>query len=579
MKASSQLAKYLPCIDWLRTYDARTLTDDLVAAVIVTIMLVPQSLAYALLAGVPAEVGLYASMLPLVLYAVFGSSRTLAVGPVAVASLMTASSIASLGLTTQTEYLQAAMLLAILSGLFLLILGILRFGFMANFLSHPVVSGFITASGIIIALGQVRHILGINADGDNIPELFLKLGENLGDTNGATLSVGLFALCFLAAARLWLKAGLAALGVSAFAAGIVTKAAPVMAVVITIVWAGSAGLGDQGVALVGMIPAGLPSLVMPFWDMAMVRELILPAILISVIGYVESVSVGKTLAAKRRQKINLDQELIGLGAANIASAASGGFPVTGGFSRSVVNFDAGAQTPAAGFFTAFGIAIATMTLTGYLALLPKATLAATIIIAVLGLVDFSILKKTWVYSRHDFIAVVVTITLTLLAGVEIGVSTGVLASLVLHLYKTSRPHIAEVGEIKGTKHFRNVKRHQVETSPDILQLRIDESLYFANASYIEEEIFRNLSERKQLRHVILMCNAVNEIDISALEVMESINEILKEQGIGFHLSEVKGPVMDHLEGTNFLQTLNGQVFLSHYQAVQTLLLEDTLLSL
>ena len=569
----------MPCIDWLRTYDARTLSDDLVAAVIVTIMLVPQSLAYALLVGVPAEVGLYASMLPLVLYTVFGSSRTLAVGPVAVASLMTASSIGSLGLATQAEYLQAAMLLAMLSGLFLLILGILRFGFMANFLSHPVVSGFITASGIIIALGQVRHILGINADGDNIPELFSTLIDNVGDINGATLAVGLFALAFLAASRIWLKSGLAALGVPAFAAGLVTKAAPVIAVIITIVWAGMAGLGDQGVALVGMIPSGLPSLVMPAWDLDMVRELTVPAILISVIGYVESVSVGKTLASKRRQKINQNQELIGLGAANIASAVSGGFPVTGGFSRSVVNFDAGAQTPAAGFFTAIGIAIATMTLTGYLALLPKATLAATIIIAVLGLVDFSILKKTWIYSRHDFIAVAATIGVTLLAGVEIGVSTGVLASLVLHLYKTSRPHIAEVGEIKGTKHFRNVKRHQVETSPDILQLRIDESLYFANASYIEEEIFRNLGERKQLRHVILMCTAVNEIDISALEVLESINEILAEQGIGFHLSEVKGPVMDHLEGTHFLKKLNGQVFLSHYQAVQTLLLEDTLLSL
>ena len=579
MKASHHLRKYLPCIDWLRTYDARTLSDDLVAAVIVTIMLVPQSLAYALLAGVPAEVGLYASMLPLVLYTVFGSSRTLAVGPVAVASLMTASSIGSLGLATQAEYLQAAMLLAMLSGLFLLILGILRFGFMANFLSHPVVSGFITASGIIIALGQVRHILGINAGGDNIPKLFSTLIDNVGDIHGATLAVGLFALAYLVASRIWLKAGLAALGVPAFAAGLVTKAAPVIAVIITIVWAGIAGLGDQGVALVGMIPSGLPSLVMPAWDLDMMRELIVPAILISVIGYVESVSVGKTLASKRRQKISQNQELIGLGAANIASAVSGGFPVTGGFSRSVVNFDAGAQTPAAGFFTAIGIAIATMTLTGYLALLPKATLAATIIIAVLGLVDFSILKKTWIYSRHDFIAVAATIGVTLLAGVEIGVSTGVLASLVLHLYKTSRPHIAEVGEIRGTKHFRNVKRHQVETSPDILQLRIDESLYFANASYIEEEIFRNLGERKQLRHVILMCTAVNEIDISALEVLESINEILAEQGIGFHLSEVKGPVMDHLEGTHFLKKLNGQVFLSHYQAVQTLLLEDTLLSL
>jgi SulP family sulfate permease len=573
------LRKYLPCIDWLRTYDARTLSDDLVAAVILTIMLVPQSLAYALLAGVPAEVGLYASMLPLMLYTVFGSSRTLAVGPVAVASLMTASSIGSLGLATQAEYLQAAMLLAMLSGLFLLILGILRFGFMANFLSHPVVSGFITASGIIIALGQVRHILGINAGGDNIPKLFSTLIDNVGDIHGATLAVGLFALAYLVASRIWLKAGLAALGVPAFAAGLVTKAAPVIAVIITIVWAGIAGLGDQGVALVGMIPSGLPSLVMPAWDLDMMRELIVPAILISVIGYVESVSVGKTLASKRRQKISQNQELIGLGAANIASAVSGGFPVTGGFSRSVVSFDAGAQTPAAGFFTAIGIAIATMTLTGYLAPLPKATLAATIIIAVLGLVDFSILKKTWIYSRHDFIAVAATIGVTLLAGVEIGVSTGVLASLVLHLYRTSRPHIAEVGEIRGTKHFRNVKRHQVETSPDILQLRIDESLYFANASYIEEEIFRNLGERKQLRHVILMCTAVNDIDISALEVLESINEILAEQGIGFHLSEVKGPVMDHLEGTHFLKKLNGQVFLSHYQAVQTLLLEDTLLSL
>jgi len=301
--------------------------------------------------------------------------------------------------------------------------------------------------------------------------------------------------------------------------------------------------------------------------------------LISVIGYVESVSVGKTLAAKRRQKINQNQELIGLGTANIASAFSGGFPVTGGFSRSVVNFDAGAQTPAAGFFTAIGIAIATMTLTEYLALLPKATLAATIIVAVLGLVDFSILRKTWNYSKNDFIGVAATLVMTLLAGVEIGVSVGVAASLVLHLYKSSKPHIAEVGEIKGTKHFRNVKRHKVETSPDVVSLRVDESLYFANASYLEDEIFRILGERKQLRHIILMCTAVNEIDISALEVLESVNDILRQEGIGFHLSEVKGPVMDCLENTHFLANLNGQVFLSQYQAVHSLQIEDTLLSL
>ena len=576
---TTTLEKIFPCVQWLRQYDKDQFTDDLVAAVIVTIMLVPQSLAYALLAGVPAEVGLYASILPLVFYMVFGSSRTLAVGPVAVVSLMTASSIGSMGLATQAEYLQAAVILALLSGIFLVLLGILRFGFLANFLSHPVVAGFITASAIIIAVGQVRHILGIQAGGDNLPEQLTSLLEGLPETSTETLWVGGFALVFLTAARLWLKQGLDRLGVPAFAAGIIVKAAPVIAVIITIAWAGLADLGSAGVALVGAIPAGLPNLALPGIDRTMVQELALPAILISVFGYVESVSVGKTLAAKRRQKINQNQELIGLGAANIGSALSGGFPVTGGFSRSVVNYDAGARTPAAGLFTAIGIGVATMTLTGYLALLPKATLAATIIIAVLGLVDFSILKKTWVYSRSDFIAVAATIVVTLLAGVETGVSTGVAASLVLHLYKTSRPHIAEVGEIKGTKHFRNVKRHQVETFPTILQLRVDESLYFANATHLEEEIFRNLNERPQLEHIILMCNAVNEIDISALEVLESMNEILKEQGVGFHLSEVKGPVMDHLEGTHFLAALNGQVFLSHYQAVQTLVLEDTLLSL
>ena len=576
---TTTLEKIFPCVQWLRQYDKDQFTDDLVAAVIVTIMLVPQSLAYALLAGVPAEVGLYASILPLVFYMVFGSSRTLAVGPVAVVSLMTASSIGSMGLATQAEYLQAAVILALLSGIFLVLLGILRFGFLANFLSHPVVAGFITASAIIIAVGQVRHILGIQAGGDNLPDQLTSLLEGLPETSTETLWVGGFALVFLTAARLWLKQGLDRLGVPAFAAGIIVKAAPVIAVIITIAWAGLADLGSAGVALVGAIPAGLPNLALPGIDRTMVQELALPAILISVIGYVESVSVGKTLAAKRRQKINQNQELIGLGAANIGSALSGGFPVTGGFSRSVVNYDAGARTPAAGLFTAIGIGVATMTLTGYLALLPKATLAATIIIAVLGLVDFSILKKTWVYSRSDFIAVAATIVVTLLAGVETGVSTGVAASLVLHLYKTSRPHIAEVGEIKGTKHFRNVKRHQVETFPTILQLRVDESLYFANATHLEEEIFRNLNERPQLEHIILMCNAVNEIDISALEVLESMNEILSEQGVGFHLSEVKGPVMDHLEGTHFLAALNGQVFLSHYQAVQTLVLEDTLLSL
>jgi len=292
------------------------------------------------------------------------------------------------------------------------------------------------------------------------------------------------------------------------------------------------------------------------------------AIFISVIGFVESVSVGHTLAAKRRQRISPDQELIGLGAANIASSFSGGYPVTGGFARSVVNFDAGAQTPAAGMMAAVGIALAALYLTPLLAWLPNATLAATIIVAVLSLIDLSILKRTWVYAKSDFVAVTTTIVVTLTMGVETGVACGVLASLALHLFKTSQPHIAVVGEVPGTEHYRNVNRHQVVTYPSILSIRIDESLYFANATYIEDQIYELLEKKPTVKHVILMCTAVNEIDLSALEVLESVNHRLMDSGIDLHLSEIKGPVMDVLERTRFIEDLSGRVWLSQHQAEQ-----------
>jgi len=563
--------RYLPCLQWLQGYNKQTFTSDFVAAVIVTIMLIPQSLAYALLAGLPPETGLYASILPLVAYAVFGTSRTMSVGPVAVVSLMTAAAIHDIASSSSMTALEAAMLLAWLSGAFLLLLGVFRAGFLANFLSHPVVAGFITASGIIIALSQLKHLLGIKGSGDTLPELLHSIAGSITNISMITAAVGLGTLLFLYWARSGLKSLLQRTRLTAFMVNTITRVAPVFAVIVTSVLAWRFHLADQGLALMGVIPSGLPGLQLPPLDLATAKMLLLPAIMISIIGYVESVSVGKTLAARRRQKIDPDQELIGLGTANIAAAMSGGFPVTGGFSRSVVNYDAGAQTPAASFLTALGIAFTTLLLTDYLVWLPNATLAATIIIAVLSLVDFSILKKTWVYAKSDFIAVATTMLVTLLFGVEIGVSCGVGASLFLHLYKTSKPHIAEVGEIPGTEHFRNINRHDVVTYPEILQLRVDASLYFVNASFIEDEILRNMQERTELKHVILLCSAVNEIDISALEVLEGLNELLREQKIGFHLSEVKGPVMDALNKTRFLERLNGEVFLSQHQAVQNLL--------
>jgi SulP family sulfate permease len=566
----ARLARYFPILQWGRDYSRETFGNDLIAAVIVTIMLIPQSLAYALLAGLPAEMGLYASILPLVAYAIFGTSRALAVGPVAVVSLMTAAAAGNLALQGTAEYIAAAITLAFLSGLLLAAMGLFRLGFLANFLSHPVISGFITASGLIIAASQIRHVIGVDASGHNLLEIVLSLAENLPETSLLTAAIGLPSIAFLFWVRKGLKPLLTGFGVPARMADIVAKAGPVAAVAVTtaIVWA--FGLEKRGVAIVGAVPQGLPPLSVPHFDMDLWISLAGSAVLISIIGFVESVSVAQTLAAKRRQRISPDQELIGLGGSNIAAAFSGGYPVTGGFARSVVNFDAGAQTPAAGAFTAIGIALATLFLTPLLFYLPKATLAATIIVAVLSLVDFSVLKRTWAYSRADFAAVAMTIIVTLGFGVEAGVSTGVALSIVLFLIRTSRPHMAVVGQVAGTEHFRNIKRHSVITNPHVLNLRVDESLYFANARYLEEQVYDMVAANPRLRHVVLMCSAVNAIDASALESLEAINLQLREAGVTLHLSEVKGPVMDRLNRTDFPAHLSGRIFLSQFQAARFL---------
>ncbi len=564
------MERYFPILAWSKNYTRETLTSDLVAAAIVTVMLVPQSLAYALLAGLPAEVGLYASMLPLLAYAIFGTSRTLAVGPVAVVSLMTAAAMGKLAIAGPAEYAAAAITLAALSGLILLALGICRLGFLANFLSHPVIAGFITASGILIAAGQLKHLLGVKAGGVNLIEVAETLAPNLSQTNLITLVIGALATVFLFWVRKGLKPILIASGLRPRLADLSSKTGPIFALAATAFAAWAFDLGNKGVKLVGAVPQGLPSLSLPDFSMPLVQSLALPALLISVVGFVESVSVGQTLAAKRRQRIEPDQELIGLGVSNLAASVSGGFPVTGGFARSVVNFDAGAETPAAGAFTAIGLAGATLFLTPLLAYLPQATLAATIIVAVLSLVDLSILKRTWNYAVSDFAAVSATILLTLGIGVEAGIVAGVVLSILMHLYKTSKPHIAILGRVPGTEHFRNIKRHQVETNPTVLSMRVDESLYFANARYLEDQINAQLAEQPTVKHIILVCPAVNDIDLSALESLESINSRLKDAGVVFHLSEVKGPVMDKLERSGFLPHLTGKVFLSHHQAVQEL---------
>ena len=566
------MQQYLPILKWGRQYNRKTFVRDLLAACIVVFMLIPQSLAYALLAGLPAEFGLYASILPLIAYGLFGTSRTLAVGPVAVISLMAAAAIGGLGITDLSQMLVAAATLAILSGLLLVLLGLLRLGFLANALSHPVIAGFITASAIIIAIGQLKHVLGIAMAGDALPELLSTLAINIDQFNTVACGIGLSVIVFLWWARKYLQALVERLGVNQNTAGIIAKTGPVFAIIFTTFLAHSFELGERyQLGLVGQVPNALPSLSLPTIDRDLLLDLLIPATLIAIVGFVESISVAHTLAAKRRQRIEPNQELIALGAANLAAGLSQGFPVTGGFSRSVVNFDAGAETPAAGIFTAIGIAIATMLIAPILTYLPKATLAATIIVAVMSLIDFSILKKTWHYSRADFLAIAATILTTLILGVKWGICSGVALSIVVHLLKTARPHIAVVGQVPGTEHYRNIDRHDVFTLDHIVSLRVDESLYFINSRFLEDKIYNFVADNKNIKHVVLQCNAINSIDYSALESLEAINQHLQSAGVCLHLSEVKGPVMDKLQGAKLLQKLSGKVFLTQHQAIKYLM--------
>jgi len=565
-----QMLPTLPILDWGSRYRREALTSDLGAALIVTVMLIPQSLAYALLAGLPPEVGLYASVAPLVFYAVFGTSRVLAVGPVAVVSLMTAAAIGEHASSGAPHYWAFAITLAFMSGLILLLMGLMRLGFLANFLSHPVISGFISASGLLIATSQLKTLMGVKADGHHFSELVTALVQQAPNTHWLTLAMGLSATAFLFWVRKGLKPLLVRGGLGHKTADVIAKAGPVAAIGVSTLLTWVLGWHTQGVKIVGSVPQGFPPLTLPLWDWALWQELAVPALLISVVGFVESVSVGQTLAAKRRQRIEPDQELVALGASNLSAALTGGFPVTGGFARSVVNFDAGAQTPAAGIYTAVGITLASLFLTPVLFYLPQAVLAATIIVAVLSLIDLQIFRQTWEFSKTDFIALATTLLATLLKGVETGLVTGVALSLALFLFRASRPHIAAVGLVPGTEYFRNVLRHQVLVSPRLVCLRIDASLFFANARGVEDRINAEVASHPSLEHVLLQCSAINDVDASALESLEAIASRLRESGIALHFSEIKGPVMDKLRTTQLIQQLHGRVFLTNFQAIQAL---------
>ena len=564
------LIHWFPIAQQFRHYNREKCMSDIIAAVVVTVMLIPQSLAYAILAGLPPHFGLYASVTPIVVYSLLGTSTSLAVGPVAIASIMTASALSSVVEAGLVSYPQGAVTLAILSGAILFGLGLLRFGFVANFLSHSVISGFVTASGLIIALGQFRHLLGIQASGDTFFELCLSLFDTLDEIHWLTAGIGAASLLFLIVARKYAAGVLCVLGLNAEQATSLARISPIIAVIATTAAVAGFSLNLQGVAIVGEIPLGIAQASLPSVNLATIEALILPAFFIAIIGYVESISVGQTLGAKKDERVDANQELIALGGANIASGFAGAFPVTGGFSRSVVNFDAGAKTQFAGIYTAIGIAIASMLLTPYLFYLPITMLAATIIVAVLALVDLSIFKHAWHFSRSDFTAVTLTLVITLMTGVEAGVAAGIVVSILLHLYHTSKPHIAEIGLVPGTGHFRNIRHYQVELIPHSVSLRIDESLIFSNAAYLESYINDILRKRPDTENIILHCGAINTIDLSGLEMLEALNKQLLTHHVKLHLSELKTPVKNLLEKVDFIAKLGGNLYMSHLQAHESL---------
>ena len=543
---------------WIRESRGQSLQDDLLAGLITAVLLVPQGMALAMLAGLPPMLGLYAGILPPILYAFIGSSRTLAVGPVSVAALLVANALAGQGLDPgDPAYIAGAVTLSLLCAGILLLMALLRMGELTSFLSHPVVSGFTSGAAVVIIVSQLPQLLG-SADGGWLP-------------HPPTLVLGLGCLTLLALSRTPLQRLLRRLGMRERLALFLSRAAPLLVVLGATLLTALLALPAHGVDVVGDIPGGLPSPALPGLDGQQLRDLLPAAIVISLVSYVESVSVARALAWRRRQRIDSNRELLALGIANVGAAASGTMPVAGGFARSKVNFDAGARTQLAGIITALLVAVAAVLLAPLFRYLPLTALAAVIVIAVLPLIDLAALRRTWRFDRADSAALLVTFFGVVLVDIELGLLAGLILSLAIFLWRTGHPHFAVVGRIPGSSHYRNVDRYEVETWTDLLLLRIDESLYFANTAPLEQMVARHVADRPDLRHVVLICSAVNRIDHSALETLEALVENLREAGLALHLAEVKGPVMDRLRHSGLLERMQpGQLFLSPEEAVQRL---------
>ncbi|UCV16776.1 SulP family inorganic anion transporter [Quatrionicoccus australiensis] len=552
---------------WLLHYPKEKLGADVAAGLIVTILVIPQSLAYALLAGLPPQLGLYVSILPVIAYALLGSSMVQAVGPVAITAIMTYSVLSPLATPTTPGYIMLAAALSLLSGLMLLACGLLRLGFLSQLLSRPVISGFISGSAVLIVISQLKYLLGITPQGESSGEVLLDLLRRLGESHLPTLAIGLTALVLLFVVRALLAGWLVRAGLRAGRAAFIVRLMPLLIVL--------AGLGAvvafdldrlQGVDVVGGVVAGLPEFNFFLPGLDTVQQLLRPAFVMALIGMVQGITMAQALAIKRRERIDANAELVGLGAANVVAAFSGGMPVGGGTSRSAINVAAGAQTPLASILSALAMVGVVLGAAQWFERLPLAVLAASIIVAALSMIDLRALRQAWAYDRADALALLCTAGGVLLFGLEAGIGLGIVLSMATLLLRVSTPHIAVVGRVPGTEHFRNVARYAVETLPGVLFVRIDERLFFGNLGAVEQRLEQELALIDAPHDLVLVMSGVNLMDTTAVEVFAELNQDLAARGIRLHLAEVKGPVQDRLMKSAFWNALTGEVFLSAHAA-------------
>lgn len=562
-KLNIKISNIFPAIQWLKHYQYNSFKADLIAALIVLAMLVPQGMAYAMLAGLPPVMGIYASILPMIIYAFTGSSTTLSIGPVAIISMMVFATLNPLFPVASEAYIEAACLLAILVGIISFILGIFRFGFLIQLISHPVIQSFIIASALLIALGQLKFLLDIPIKANNIPEFIFSLVQNIHQLSFLSISFSLAAISMLI------------LLPKVVPSSFISKMTPLLLVISSIVMVYLTSLDQHGLKTVGVIPTGLPNFHFPTWDFALVQKLLPSAFMIAMISFVESLAIAQATALQKRDDLNSNQELIALGLANIAAGINSGFAVSGSLSRTVVNADAGAKTPMAGVLSSLFMIAVSLYFTGLFQNLPLTVLAATIFVSIWKLVIFTPFYETWKYSKADGLAMIATFLGVTCIDISTGLIIGIVLTFILLLWRISRPHIAVIGLIEGTQHFRNVSRYDVVTIPTIASFRVDENLSFLNAHVLKGYIITELSHNKAVKHVVINCSSISNIDLSALEMLEELNRELLILDIKLHLSEVKSPVMDRLVDSKLIKELAGQIFLSHYQAIQYLSSEST----